>query len=339
MTKSTDIKISIIIPVFNGEKYLSECIDSVIMQTLEDIEIICINDGSEDRSFEILKEYKEKDYRIIVIDQENQGVSAARNAGLKIAQGKYVGFVDGDDTIEDVFFEKLIDNAEKAKSDVVYSKFSKSQNFQVFPQIMDKADWQTFVLPIFFKEDALNAIWNKIYRNEIIQKNNITFPVGTQHGEDAQFNIEFLMKAQRISFLNYCGYHYREVEGSATRNIAKHDYLKRMVEVYETDWTSIIGIAIDQVRMENLKKIRFANAVISLVYVYGNRGNDFTDAQRFSKLRAIVQHPTVKKVFSEPQIMAELKLGKYSAAIFRNIRKRNVLILFLLTQYSYYRNK
>lgn len=318
---------------------MAECLESVLFQTFKDFEVICINDGSTDHSLTILEQYARNDSRIKIIDQQNQGVSAARNAGLEIAQGKYVGFVDGDDTIENDFFEKLIDNAEKAKSDSVYSKFSAPQNFQVFPKIMDKTDWQSLVLPIFFKEDSLNAIWNKIYRNEIIQKNNINFPVGTQHGEDAQFNIEFLMKAQRISFLDYCGYHYREVEGSATRNIVKHDYLQRIVEVYETDWTSIIGNSIDQDLMENLKRTRFANAVLSLVYIYGNRGNDFRDAQRFSKLREIVQHPTVKTVFSDPQILHLLKLEKFPEAIFRNIRKRNVLILYLLTQYSYYRNR
>lgn len=332
-------ELSIIIPVYNIEKYLAECLSSVLAQTLEALEIICINDGSKDRSLQILKEFAEKDSRIKIIDQKNQGVSAARNAGLAIAQGKYVGFVDGDDTIENVFFEKLMFAAENSNTDAVYSKSSESQDFQMFKPMMDKAVLQGIVLPLFFKEDSLNAVWNKIYRNKIIQENNIRFPLGTQHGEDAQFNIEFLMKASRISFLDYCGYHYREVEGSATRNIAKHDYLKRMVEVYETDWSPIIGTAIEKDQLENLKSIRFANAVISLVYIYGNRGNNFTDAQRFSKLREIVQHPTVKYVFSDPQIFAVLKLGKYPATIFRHIRKQNVLMLYLLTQYSYYRNR
>ena len=332
-------EISIIIPVYNSEKYLEECLQSVLAQTFGDFEIICVNDGSHDRSLEILKQYRNKDSRIIVIDQPNQGVSAARNVGLKIAEGKYVGFVDGDDTIEDVFFEKFIDNAEKTKSDAVYSKLSANHNLGGFSGVIESPQILQNLLPQFFMQDDLNSVCIKLFRLKIINDHQIRFPVGIKHGEDAQFNIEFLMKANRISFLDYCGYHYREVEGSATRNIAKHDYLKRMVEVYETDWTSIIGSSIDQDRMENLKKIRFANAVISLVYIYGNRGNNFTDAQRFSKLREIVQHPTVKKVFSEPQILRELKLGKYAEAIFRNIKKRNILILYLLTQYSYYRNR
>lgn len=332
-------EISVIIPVYNAEKYLEECLQSVLAQTFVDFEIICINDGSTDHSLEILKQYAKNDSRIKIIDQQNKGVSAVRNAGLAIAKGAYIGFVDSDDTIENDFFEKLIDNAENTKSDAVYSKLSANHNLGGFSGEIESPQILQNLLPQFFMQDNLNSVCIKLFCLKIINDHNIRFPVGIKHGEDAQFNIEFLMKANRISFLDYCGYHYREVEGSATRNITRHDYLKRMVEVYETDWTSIIGSSIDQDRMENLKKIRFANAVISLVYIYGNRGNNFTDAQRFSKLSEIVQHPTVKKVFSEPQILRELKLGKYAEAIFRNIKKRNILILYLLTQYSYYRNR
>lgn len=332
-------EISVIIPVYNGAQYICECLESVCAQTIREMEIICINDGSTDRSLQILKEFAEKDSRIKIIDQKNRGVSAARNAGLAIAQGKYVGFVDGDDTIEKDFFLKLFQKAEECEADAVYSRLSYNHHVGGFANVIDRDEIIQDLLPQFLRQDNFNSVCIKIFRLEIIREHQIRFPLGTQHGEDAQFNIEFLMKASRISFLDYCGYHYRQVEGSATRNIAKHDYLKRMVEVYQTDWSPIIGTAIEKDQLENLKSIRFANAVISMVYIYGNRGNNFTDAQRFSKLREIVQHPTVKYVFSDPQIFAVLKLGKYPATIFRHIRKQNVLMLYLLTQYSYYRNR
>lgn len=332
-------KISIIIPVYNNSQYLHECLDSVCCQTIQDIQIICINDGSTDDSLQVLKEFAEKNSRITIIDQKNQGVSAARNAGLKIAQGKFVGFVDSDDTIEKDFFLKLFHVAEQSGADSVYSRLSLGHHFGVFKNGIDRQEIIQDLLPQFLRQDNFNSVCVKIFRLEIISEHQIRFPLGIPHGEDAQFNIEFLMKARRISLLDYCGYYYREVEGSATRNIAKHDYLKRIIEVYETDWTPIIGNSLDRKQIENLKKIRFANAVISLVYIYGNRGNDFKDAQRFSKLRDIVQHPTVKNVFSDLQILAKLKLGKYPATIFSHIRKQNVLMLYLLTQYSYYRNR
>ena len=112
-------KVSVIIPVYNVEKYLSECLDSVVNQTLKDIEIICVNDGSPDGSAEILEEYAQKDNRIKVITQENRGVSEARNSGLKIASGEYIAFLDSDDYIDLKFFEQLYKRGIESNSDVV----------------------------------------------------------------------------------------------------------------------------------------------------------------------------------------------------------------------------
>ena len=100
-------KVSIIIPVYNSEKFLQKCLDSIVNQTLQEIEIICINDGSQDNSRKILQDYKDKDSRITIIDQENGGLSAACNSGLKIVKGEYIGFVDSDDWVSVDFFEKL----------------------------------------------------------------------------------------------------------------------------------------------------------------------------------------------------------------------------------------
>ena len=116
--KLNNMKISIIVPVYNVEKYLERCLDSLINQTLKDIEIICINDGSTDNSSEILKEYAKKDSRIIIINQNNQGISVARNNGMNKAKGKYIGFVDSDDWVDLDFFEKLYKAAEKHNAQI-----------------------------------------------------------------------------------------------------------------------------------------------------------------------------------------------------------------------------
>ena len=110
--------ISVIIPVYNAEKYLEKCLNSVIKQTLKDIEIICINDGSTDGSLNILQKYSEKDKRFIIIDQKNSGQSVARNKGLSVAKGEFIGFVDSDDWIDDDFYEKLYDAAIEYKADI-----------------------------------------------------------------------------------------------------------------------------------------------------------------------------------------------------------------------------
>ena len=111
--------VSVLIPVYNVEKYLKKCLDSVVNQTLTDIEIICVNDGSTDGSLKILEEYRSIDSRIKIINKANGGLPSARNAGLNAAKGRYVGFVDSDDYIEPNMFEKLVDVAEHEESEVV----------------------------------------------------------------------------------------------------------------------------------------------------------------------------------------------------------------------------
>ena len=120
----SDIKVSVIVPVYNVEKYLRQCLDSIINQTLKEIEILCINDGSTDSSPEILKEYEEKDSRIKIINKKNAGLSAARNQGLELAKGEYVSFIDSDDWINETFCEALYTAAKKYDSDIAIKKKS-----------------------------------------------------------------------------------------------------------------------------------------------------------------------------------------------------------------------
>ena len=112
------VKVSVIIPIYNTEKYLKKCLNSLIHQTLSDIEIICVNDGSTDKSIDILRNFASQDHRIKIIEQENKKQGAARNAGMKIAQGEYIGFVDSDDWVDLDYFEKLYISAIKHKADI-----------------------------------------------------------------------------------------------------------------------------------------------------------------------------------------------------------------------------
>ena len=330
------LEISVIIPVYNTSDYLYECLESVIAQTFQNIEIICINDGSTDDSLEILYEFHKKDPRIIIIDQKNKGVSAARNAGLEIAGGKYIGFVDSDDTIASNYYEILLKEIKYNNYDAVYSLFFKSNSFR---EDFNRENILNRLLPEFFRADFYNSVCNKLYRGEIIKTNNLRFPVEITHGEDAQFNIAFLLASNKIISVDHVGYNYREVIVSATRNIIAHPYLERAVEVYKTDWSQIIGNTISAVALNDLQKERFINTIISLIYIYGNRGNKLLDNQRLSHLKKIVYHPEVLRAFSNSQIVDHLQLGPYARSIFQNIRRQNVLTLYLLTQYSYYRNK
>jgi len=332
------IFISVIIPVYNAGKYLEECLHSVLSQTLTNIEWICVNDGSTDNSLAILQNEQKEDKRIRIVNQQNSGVSLARNAGVSFATGKYVGFVDADDTIDSLFFQTLYEAAEKNKTDSVYSKLYPNQSFDN-QKFVQGNDIKKILLPEFFKGDQFNSVCNKIFLTNIVKENKIKFPENLKHGEDADFNIVFLMKAERVIFLDYCGYKYRDVEGSATRNVTKGNYLENAVEVYEKDWSTIVFDAIGNNEMEEFKKIRFANNIISLIYIFANPENGLTLRDRFYNLKRITNHSVVKAVFSDEILKTKLKLNRYSNTIFDEIKNKSVFKLYLLTIYSYYKNK
>lgn len=176
-----EIKVSVIVPVYNVEKYLARCLDSLINQTLKDIEIICINDGSSDSSSQILEKYSNNDTRITVINQENQGLSMARNNGIKQSNGKYLGFVDSDDWIDLDFFEKLYNAAEKHNCDIAAAgiirlhKFNKKFHLKFENETVTNDINKKFEL---CDVPELSYVWNKIYKKEAFLKNGLIFEEG-----------------------------------------------------------------------------------------------------------------------------------------------------------------
>ena len=210
-------KVSVIIPVYNREKYLKQCLDSVINQTLQDIEIICIDDGSTDRSLKVLNEYGKKDGRIKILNQENQGPGLARNSGLKIARGEYIGFVDSDDWIDLNFYETLFTEAKKQDADLartlyVYEFQEHSKKDNINKTILEKKS----------KGELLNVnehsvvIWNAIYKREYLQKNNIYFD-NLQGVEDVPFTAKATYYSKKTVPVTGTYYHFRtEVENKVT---------------------------------------------------------------------------------------------------------------------------
>ena len=182
------VKISVIVPVYNVEKYLRQCLDSVINQTFSDIEIICINDGSTDNSLRILEEYSKKDNRIVLLNQKNSGAGVARNKGVELAKGEYIQFLDSDDYFEPDLLEKMLNKAISFNSDIVVCSYKKVDDLGNItesknpnsPINLDKTPLGKPFNSDDFKEDIFSLLtpipWNKLYRRELITKNNIKFP-------------------------------------------------------------------------------------------------------------------------------------------------------------------
>ena len=214
-------KLSIIVPVYNVEKYLPKCLESLIKQTLKDIEIICVNDGSMDNSLAILKEFASKDSRIRIIDNQHQGVAKTRNTGIEQSTGEYIGFVDSDDYIDLDFFEKLYNSATKSNSDIAIASILKHKNFfNIYNAKYTKEETAiTIQDKIKLCEDKKHFFfyaWNKIYHSGFIKENNIKFSEG-QIYEDVMFAIKALYYSNKIISVYGTKYHYIEHENSLTK--------------------------------------------------------------------------------------------------------------------------
>lgn len=214
-------KLSIIVPVYNVEKYLPKCLESLIKQTMKDIEIICVNDGSMDNSLAILKEFASKDSRIRIIDNQHQGVAKTRNTGIEQSTGEYIGFVDSDDYIDLDFFEKLYNSATKSNSDIAIASILKHKKFfNIYNAKYTKEETAiTIQDKIKLCEDKKHFFfyaWNKIYHSGFIKENNIKFSEG-QIYEDVMFAIKALYYSNKIISVYGTKYHYIEHENSLTK--------------------------------------------------------------------------------------------------------------------------
>lgn len=238
-------KLSVIVPVYNVEKYLKECINSIINQTLKDIEIICVNDGSTDNSLKILEELSQLDNRIKIINKENGGLASARNAGMKVASGEYYTFIDSDDFIDTNAYETVINK--KSEADIICF------GIQVFgnENSTQKKDDDTYYKikynglqkltdDIIFNTDV--SACNKVFKSDIINKNNITFPDGLNN-EDAEFYCKYMSCATTAYFIDKYFYHYRRTNNSIMSGLYKgspkaihHLYiLKNIFEFWENN--------------------------------------------------------------------------------------------------------
>ena len=213
-------KISIIIPVFNSQDLLINCLNSVKNQTLVDIEIICVDDGSTDNSLEILKDYEKKDNRFKIIHQENSGAGFARNKGINCSKGEYILFVDSDDFIEDYTCEKLYHLAKKLDSDLVlfdavrHMENGKSSNLIHFLK-NNPVDFNNFSFNYEYTKDKVfngyyGVIWNKLYKSSFIKENHICFPKHKIYN-DVEFHVKSLILAKRISYFPKILYHYNRI--------------------------------------------------------------------------------------------------------------------------------
>lgn len=238
---NTQPLISIIIPCFNNGKYVEKCLKSINKQSYQNYEVIIINDGSSDNSKSVIQNFIEGKTRYFLINQNNSGVSVARNKGLQIAKGDYICFVDADDYIEPNYLEVLYKTMVNNESDLsICSVIHENLEGEII--YLDKLKPQT--LSNIETANLKKLIWgyacNKLFKKEIIQKNKLFFEKDIMFAEDELFYLNYLFKIERVSMTNDCLYHYVRQKQSATKNttnmsvqINRFDSRKKIIDLLE----------------------------------------------------------------------------------------------------------
>jgi glycosyltransferase involved in cell wall biosynthesis len=211
-------KLSIIVPIYNSETYLSECINSILDQTFQNFELLLINDGSTDNSREICETSAKKDSRVVLINKQNSGVASSRNTGILHAKGDYIGFVDADDTIKPNMYLTLYNEAIHLSADIVIcaikminhliNEVSTTSVWKDVNCLIAKNTIEKFIIPATLqgKDISLSPCFNKLYKKDIFK--NIMFDEKRTHGEDARLNMELLQNINSVAFIDEPLYNY-----------------------------------------------------------------------------------------------------------------------------------
>ncbi|MBQ3007979.1 MAG: glycosyltransferase family 2 protein [Oscillospiraceae bacterium] len=236
-------KVSIIVPVYNTERYLVQCVDSILTQTYKDLELILVNDGSKDSSLKICQEYEEKDSRVVVIDKANGGAAESRNYGILRCTGNWIMFMDSDDYYQtDDVISKVISKAEATGCDMVlfnYRRFYEDKNTysaNMYSLNGKEADTDTIIASNIYT----SSVCIKLTKASFIKENNILFPVG-EIAEDIGFCADLLRLKPKMSFCEDAVYVYRDRKGSKTNSIGEayikdaYNIVKRLMSVNNDD--------------------------------------------------------------------------------------------------------
>lgn len=287
--------VSIIVPVYNAERYLKRCIQSLLNQTYEKVEIILVDDGSKDNSLRICDEYASSEKRIKVIHKKNGGVSSARNAGLNIAKGEYIQFVDSDDWTESDFTSSLVSTMEKEKADLVISGavFVKNENVirkKLKPQIFEDIEEWAKVFGELYRNYFLNSVWNKLF---LANKIHNRFPEDISLGEDCFFVLRYLKQISRIALTDATGYcYYLETESSLTKQYNDNELQIAKLLYQETKKYSIEVFG-DFIGENSIKYVFLQDLRRYLFFNYTR--NDWTIKEKISCIKELSQDSILRE--------------------------------------------
>lgn len=312
------VVVSIVVPVYNADKYITRCLDSLLAQSVN-IEIIAVNDGSTDKSLEILKEYARKDSRLVVIDMQNSGVSSARNTGIRASTGQFIGFVDSDDWVNPDMYEDMVTAAIEDRADIVMCSYirefdghSKVKKFNLPEKVYYQENevhsklMRRLIGPLNKETanpeflDAWGTVWSKLYRSEVIKDNRIQFKdlneIGTN--EDLLFNIYASYHCHKFVFINRPYYHYWRAGVTSFTSSYNPDLIDQWFKLY-----SIIEGFLKDNRMGRDYYIALNNRICMSILGLGlnttSKMNRASVVMKIAHLRKILSDSRMKCAFKE----------------------------------------
>lgn len=297
------VKISVIVPIYNSEKYLERCIESLINQTLQDIEIILVNDGSLDNSYNIIKYYQDLDSRVSVINQKNQGVSIARNEGIKRATGEYITFVDSDDWCDKNMFKDMYNASKCGDIDLVVIGYSLDNDNNKSIKVI-KVEERLYSdnlnnTAVILSKIELGYSVMKLYKRENIINNDILFNHELSFGEDAIFVQDYLMTIKSIVVLDIVAYHYVKCNDKSLSS--KYvDNMDIFIECYWCKYEKLINkFPFLGEAMKETGHIKEISATILSIYNMYRSDCEFKRKQRIANIREYMINEKIKSAINQ----------------------------------------
>lgn len=334
-------KVSIVVPVYNKAKYLEQFLESLIEQTLDDIEIILVDDGSKDSSLDISREYQKRDKRIKIIAQKNQGVSVARNVGIENATGDYVAFADPDDRVSPDMLQKMYEKCIETDSPVAISNYYQETKKAVIKRelktskdVLNKEAIYNDILskmigPLTIDEETIMAsVWRLLIKRDVILENNITFPKGIHRMQDLAFSIELFINVDKVCVVRDGLYYYKVHDDSATSvyDVNTFDQLIRVLPIIE-DLLKKYNIKDNTIQERMNNRYLFIGMKSMSNEAKSTNPNSYKEASK--AIKTICKHEKVQKALVD----IDFKQYPFKQRVILNaIKKKQSFILF-----SYYR--
>lgn len=321
--------ISFIVPVYNAKDYLDKCISSIIEQTHNNIEVLLVDDGSDDGSDTVCDRYGEMDERVKVFHAKNKGVSVARNTGIENSFGKWISFVDADDYLNPDFAKNMLKESEQHNADIIASNYvlereNQSVEQYFFSRCIDFACddiYKYLVIDSILGSNTKTNIgvpWGKLYRREFIISNQLSFMPGLKRMQDSLFNAYAFSKAENVYFFNACLYHYRQWKNSAVHKYTP-DFEKTCMDLLDeyARFFKEIGVE-DSTGIINIKKIQLYYELLRV---------DICHKQNNSSL-----HNKIKRIRACSKNLPDIYQNKY----IRKLRMKHLAAYYMSRLHMYY---